>query len=794
MRSLSRQNQGAFWVAFFWAAGFCHGQRAPEASHIYPPAGQAGTTVDLLLAATDLTPDSRFFFMDERLKLEVVGQPGPVLMPSAPYWKGIKSYLNDPNLTREVRARLTIPSGMPQGMVHWGVANASGAGDTGKFLITNSPVLLAPENHNGPQLELPLPANLCGRLGRIEEEDRYQIRATRDGIISCELVARRLGADFFGVLKVTDEAGGLVAEQADTAGLDPGVSFVAKKGKAYHIALHDVDHKGYRNFGYLLRLNEGPRVIASLPSGGKRGEKTVVKFLGIGLATGSAAVESVQREVVFPPGGDSFSYSLQTPYGTCLPHLLPLDDIADDVTLTPAALPVKIPGNWTGALDQGQATFIWTAKKGESLRLTAKALNPHSGQDLELEFQGPDGKKLADGDDSPGSSNPAPTFTAPADGNFRLILRDLNGVASKPADLFRLTARRVDPDFRLEIPATLALPAGGTGALTVKLVRLGGFKEAVTVDLDHLPTGVTAPEAAKRVIAATADSLKLDLVSAKNAPTDARLVRVVGQAKVDGKNTQRVALAIQPSGWDPWLLDTAPLDQVLVATTLKPPFKIKPLEADGGRRVNRGATHLAELSIERDKDFTGEIVLEMAARQQRHRQGIRGPSLTVGPGVKKIAYPVFLPEGLETSRTSRIGLVGMARVKDPSGAEKWVTGDVEGQITMSIEGALLKLTGPAEVELGRDLTAVLPVQLQRSAQLREPVVLELLVPAEIAGAMQAEKLVLSNGQQVPLDWKLKGTAALLRPGAYRVTARASTTRDGHAVVSEMEMTVVREEN
>ena len=160
MRSLSRQNQGAFWVAFFWAAGFCHGQRAPEASHIYPPAGQAGTTVDLLLAATDLTPDSRFFFMDERLKLEVVGQPGPVLMPSAPYWKGIKSYLNDPNLTREVRARLTIPSGMPQGMVHWGVANASGAGDTGKFLITNSPVLLAAENHNGPQLELPLPASL----------------------------------------------------------------------------------------------------------------------------------------------------------------------------------------------------------------------------------------------------------------------------------------------------------------------------------------------------------------------------------------------------------------------------------------------------------------------------------------------------------------------------------------------------------------------------------------------------------------------------------------------------------
>ena len=94
-----------------------------------------------------------------------------------------------------------------------------------------------------------------------------------------------MGADFFGFLKVTDEAGTLVVEQADTAGLDPVVSFVAKKGKAYQITLHDVDHKGYRNFGYLLRLNEGPRVIASFPSGGKRGEKTAVSYTHLTLPT-----------------------------------------------------------------------------------------------------------------------------------------------------------------------------------------------------------------------------------------------------------------------------------------------------------------------------------------------------------------------------------------------------------------------------------------------------------------------------------------------------------------------------
>jgi hypothetical protein len=640
-----------------------------------------------------------------------------------------------------------------------------------------------------PQVLPSVPVNLCGRLGRIEEVDLYELEAKRDGIITCELVARRLGSDFFGVLRITDETGNLVAEHADTAGLDPVVSFPGRKGKKYTIAVHDVDHKGYRSLGYQLRVTDGPRVLSASPSGGKRGEKRAVTFWGIGLATGGAGVESVRQEVEFPPTGEQYLHRLRTAHGTSAPHFFPLGDAPELPVGEGGRTPISLPCNWTGALGGDTARFSWKAKKGEIIRLKAQALNPHGGQDLELEVRGPDGKKLADEDDSAGWPNPLMVFPAPADGEYEVVLRDRSRVAARPENLFRLTARGGEPDFRLEVSPTLSFAAGGPGAVTVKVVRLNGFKEPVTLSLAGLPAGVTGPEAAKLVLPPNLDSLKVDLASIKNAPAAYSLMRVTGSAQAGGKQLQRVGTALQRQEGDGWRLDHAPLEGTLVATTVKPPFKIKPLEADGGRRVNRGATHPAELSIERDKDFTGEIVLDMAARQQRHRQGIRGPSLTVEQGVKRVHYPVFLPEGLETSRTSRIGLVGMARVKDPAGTERWVAGDVEGQITMSIEGALLKLTAPAEIELGKDGTASVPVQMLRSASLREPVVLELVVPAEWASTLTAEKKILPPDRQGSVEWKVAAGAGGVRPGVYRVTARASTTRDGHPVVSEAEIKI-----
>lgn len=219
----------------------------------------------------------------------------------------------------------------------------------------------------------------------------------------------------------------------------------------------------------------------------------------------------------------------------------------------------------------------------------------------------------------------------------------------------------------------------------------------------------------------------------------------------------------------------------LCCVVVPPPFKGRVVEADGGRRVHRGATHLAEISLERNEGFTGELVLDMAGTQQRHRQGIRGPAVPVAPGVARVDYPVFLPEGLETSKTSRIGLVAMARVPDASGAPRWVLAPVEGQITMSIEGALMKLTAPAaEVAAvpGQPLKVVL--RLTRSKGIEGPVVVSLADgPPGISGT-EVSVPPGSEAFEVPLvvspQVKSGGTLRFKATSKWR----------GHAVESEAE--------
>src|SRR3954462_5532244 len=87
--------------------------KAPEAGYIYPPGGKAGTTVNVQLAGFDWTPDLQFFVSDPSVKLELLGPPGPILVPPPPYWFGPKAYVTPLPMPREIPARLTLPADLP---------------------------------------------------------------------------------------------------------------------------------------------------------------------------------------------------------------------------------------------------------------------------------------------------------------------------------------------------------------------------------------------------------------------------------------------------------------------------------------------------------------------------------------------------------------------------------------------------------------------------------------------------------------------------------------------------------
>src|SRR5207249_5557494 len=111
----------------------------------------------------------------------------------------------------------------------------------------SSPDVIEDDKGKGPQVLATLPVAVHGRLWKIEEIDRYRFRAPKAGPITCELFARRLGANLHGILEVRDADNRLVADAADTEGMDLAVTFAAQEGKEYTLSLRDVDFRGDRS-------------------------------------------------------------------------------------------------------------------------------------------------------------------------------------------------------------------------------------------------------------------------------------------------------------------------------------------------------------------------------------------------------------------------------------------------------------------------------------------------------------------------------------------------------------------
>jgi hypothetical protein len=786
-------------------------QKAPETGYVYPPGGRAGTTVEVHLGGYDWTPDMQFFVHHPRVRLETRGSLTPIFVPPPPYWFGPKSFSTALPIPRELPARLTLPADLPPGPLLWQVANANGGSAAGVFWVAAGPQ--APEVPEVPEVQeesprrepqpLPaLPVTVNGRVSRIAEVDRYRLSVPKAGPVTCELFARRLGSGFHGVLAVRDSAGRLVIDAADTEGRDVSLTFAARAGEEYVVSVHDVDFNGDRAFVYRLEVTPGPRVLAALPAAGRRGETRPVEFRGIGVASGAARLESVVRQVTFPaePDAATLPYRLETEHGTAPPFPLLVSDLPESVappirasarTREGGPRPLRIPGAVTGLLAQGAADrYTCELKQGESVSLEAQARRLGSSLDVTLAVIGPDGKELARSDDLPGTTDAGLEFTAPADGLYTF---SVSGAVSgdERAPVYRLAAVRAEPDFRLEAAPRLDVLLGGKAELTVKAARRGGFGGPIALKFDGLPEGISAP--ADAAIPAGGQEVKVPLQAAADAPALAATATVTGTATIDGKTVTRVAAVPAGGSLAPSCPEEVALPRVLVSGIMKPKWKVTPVDREGGRTVHRGTTYPAEVIVERTDGFEGPLELQMAARQARHRMGITGPDLPVAPGVERIAYPCFMPEWLETSRTSRMILIAVGKLADPRGNVRTLVAPADGRITMSMEGALLKVSheaGEMSVRPGEEFEV--PVRIARSPKLPEAVRLELRLPEELEGAdgmLRAEPVLLPPGRD-EARFRIAAAADPRLRGDVTVTIRAVAVQaPGLPVVSETAVTL-----
>jgi hypothetical protein len=769
-------------------------QKLPEVGYVFPPGGKAGTTVNVVLSGYDWTPDMEFFTLDKRIQLTPTGSPGPILVTPPPYWFGAKSRIVAMPMPREVPAKLIIPADLPPGPIYWQAANANGCTAAGVFIVGNGNEVVEDEKRKTPQLLPALPVTVSGRISKIEEVDRYRFVAAKDGPITCDLMARRLGAKFLGVLEVRDKEGRLVADLAGTNGIDPSLTFAAKAGTEYTVGVHDIDFGGDRSYVYRLTITPGPRVVGALPAAGKRGETREVEFVGYGVATGAAKLESVKRQVTFPATANaaSFDYRLETPWGAAPPFALLLSDLSESRSSLPSRTgPARQAGptGITGVLDRPDAedhySFAW--KKGEVWSLSVEARRIGSPLDVSLAVLGPDGKEIVRNDDLPETTDAGLDFTIPADGTYQIVVSDTAGKSGSPAAIYHLTVRQPAADFSLHLPVQrVGVPIGGKFDLAIKAIRKGSFKGPIALTVKGLPAGVSAP--ANLVIPADKTDLVISLQAAKDAGTAASIVTLEGTATIGSALVTRTALARDLINLAPRHPDENQLPAVLLAVTLTPRFKGHPVDQDTGRKVHRGTTFPADVIVERLGGFNGEIILQMAAQQSYQVQGISGGDVVVPPGVSKTIYPCFMPEWLETTRTSRMGMIAVAKVADPKGKVRWAANEITGFVTMTMEGALLKVSaeeGEMMVPAGRPFDVRLKVS--RLTKLAEPVRLELVLPEELTGKLKADAVTVPVGTESAV---VRVTPAADLRGLVSFTIRGTAIQDGkYSVISETPVTV-----
>ncbi|MGE0607967.1 MAG: PPC domain-containing protein [Pirellulales bacterium] len=775
-------------VACWLSASAVLAQKAPEVGFVWPPSVPVGAATDVHFGGCDWTPDMQFFVSDPRVTLEILGPPGEIILPPPPYWFGPKSTQVQLPLVRQIPIRITVPADMPAGPVWWQVANANGGSPHGVFYVGNLPHQTEQERSRQPLALGPLPATVCGRLVKIEDLDRYRFRAEQAGLITLELFARRLNSAFYALIEVHDVAGGKIADVADTQGLDAALTFGVEAGHEYEIRVFDVDFRGDTSFVYRLDVRAGPRIISARPAGGKRGETREVAFSGIGLATGAPQLETITRPVTFPAdhAGNSFVHAVETPFGTAR-HMLALGDLPEQLKPADAAVyAIAEPAAINGVLqERGQPdVYQLTLAKDEMWTFEAEARRFGLPLDLSLAIVGPDDKELLRVDDpAPGMADPTLSFTAPADGVYRLLVGDSSNRAGVVTAVYRLVAQKAAPGFTLRTVELLNITVGGKAELQVSVTRHGGFQEPIALAVSGLPEGVTAT--GDLIIPADKPELKIPLESAADAPSGATLATVSGTAAIAGQMVTQPALAPASGNLVPRSAENNLLPTVLVSSVMAKRCRISPVDKDGGRAMNRGSTFPAEVNVERLEGYTGEVLIQLAGRQSYQQQGSTGIDTVVPPGVTRMAYPCYLPEWMEISRTSRIIAIGVTKVPDSRGNVRWLVSPMEGRITFLLEGALLKLShelGETAITAGQSIEV--PLKVARSIKLPNTAQLELLVPEELQGLVSAEQ-VTSLGDQANVVMKIDTVADPRLLGTHALTIRATAMQQGYLpVISE----------
>jgi hypothetical protein len=187
--------------------------------------------------------------------------------------------------------------------------------------------------------------------------------------------------------------------------------------------------------------------------------------------------------------------------------------VEDEIEGDPVTVEVKLPVTVNGRIFPRQDVDVWAVslKKGQTVTCVVHAARLGSPLDARLEVLDPQGKRLAENEDTFGA-DPFVRFTAPADGKYHVRIHD-TAFGGSPAHVYRLTLTdgpyvdrayplggRRGSKARFELAGQglpqgaveVALPADGPADFLHRLRVSGRLTNELLLDLDDLPEHLEA--------------------------------------------------------------------------------------------------------------------------------------------------------------------------------------------------------------------------------------------------------------------------------------------------------------
>ena len=549
------------------------------------------------------------------------------------------------------------------------------------FLVSAQPESLEVEPNNLPAQATAIQLNsiVNGRSDGQADRDYFRFSAHAGERVVIDIWSYRLDSPMDPTLILSDANGRELKHNRDSNRRDALLDFVAPADGDYLVEVRDAIFAGGTDYVYRLAVSTGPYVDFVLPAAVAAGTTGEVTVFGRNLPGGQPApqfvvdgssLEMLRAKVASPTtealgdgsweslvepdesSADLFDYQFDANGRFSNPVRLSVASAAvieeqepannDPATAPLVAGPCVYCGQFYPRGDQDWLQL--DAKAGEtwSIEVVSQRLGRLTDPTLVIQqvitdaqgqTQIKDLMAVDDGVPNLGgrffetaSDDPIATFTAPADGRYRVGIRDLyNGARSDPRNVYNLVIRRPQPDFRVIATPHFApanpdpnqnqptvwspvLRNGGTEMIDLYVFRRDGFAGEVTIVAEDLPPGVTTTP-----VVVGGDQRTATLVlKAENAMAGHSLARLLGKARigeVEAVRTARCATMITP-GVQNQVFSRSRLARS-IAVSVFPEQVDFSLDVDGAAplvlEMSRAGVVQAPLRVTRRGEFKGNV-------------------------------------------------------------------------------------------------------------------------------------------------------------------------------------------